>query len=48
MARRESVLFLFVVVLILTAAIPASAQSFRVQMPDKPVIHPARPSGPHG
>jgi hypothetical protein len=40
MARRESVLFLFVVVLVLAAAIPASAQSFRVQCPTTTVTHP--------
>jgi hypothetical protein len=41
MARRESVLFLFVVVLVLAAAIPASAQSFRVQCPTTTVTHPS-------
>jgi hypothetical protein len=39
MARRESVLFLFVVVLVL-AAVPASAQSFRVQCPTSTITHP--------
>src|SRR5215470_1034598 len=40
MPRRESVLFLFVVVLVLAAAIPASAQSFRVQCPTSTITHP--------
>jgi FtsP/CotA-like multicopper oxidase with cupredoxin domain len=39
MARRESVLFLFVVALVL-AALPANAQSFRVQCPTSTVTHP--------
>jgi hypothetical protein len=42
MARRESVLFLFVVVLLFAAAIPASAQSFRVQCPTSTITHPVK------
>jgi hypothetical protein len=40
MARRESVLFLFVVMLVLAAALPANAQSFRVQCPTNTITHP--------
>ena len=40
MARRESVLFLFVVMLVLAAALPANAQSFRVQCPTSTITHP--------
>jgi hypothetical protein len=40
MARRESVLFLFVLALILVAALPANAQSFRVQCPPTTITHP--------
>ena len=40
MARRESVLFLFVVMLVLAAALPANAQSFRVQCPPSTITHP--------
>src|SRR6516225_1015728 len=40
MARRESVLFLFVVMLVLAAALPANAQSFRVQCPTFTITHP--------
>src|SRR6516162_2712048 len=40
MARRESVLFLFVVMLGLAAALPANAQSFRVQCPTSTITHP--------
>jgi Multicopper oxidase len=40
MARRESVLFLFVVMLALAAALPANAQSFRVQCPPSSITHP--------
>jgi FtsP/CotA-like multicopper oxidase with cupredoxin domain len=47
MARRESVLFLFAVVLVLAAALPANAQSFRVQCPPTTITHPtAVPSTP--
>jgi FtsP/CotA-like multicopper oxidase with cupredoxin domain len=41
MARRESVLFLFVLALVLAAALPVSAQSFRVQCPNSTITHPA-------
>src|SRR3974390_391723 len=40
MVRRESVLFLFAVMLILAAALPADAQSFRVQCPTSTITHP--------
>ena len=40
MTRRESVLFLFIVALVLTAALPANAQSFRVQCPTTTITHP--------
>jgi len=47
MARRESVLFLFAVVLVLAAALPANAQSFRVQCPTSTITHPAvNPNSP--
>ena len=40
MARRESVVLLFVVALVLAAALPANAQSFRVQCPPSTITHP--------
>src|SRR3974390_3265268 len=40
MARRQSVLFLLVVALVLAAALPVSAQSFRVQCPPSTITHP--------
>jgi|SRR6516162_811328 len=40
MARRESVLFLLVLALVLVAALPANAQSFRVQCPTTTITHP--------
>jgi FtsP/CotA-like multicopper oxidase with cupredoxin domain len=40
MARRGSVLFLFAVVLVIVAALPANAQSFRVQCPTSTITHP--------
>ena len=40
MARRESVLVLFVVMVVLAVALPANAQSFRVQCPATTITHP--------
>jgi hypothetical protein len=48
MSRRESVLFLFVVALVLAVALPASAQSFRVQCPTTTISHPNAITSVHG
>jgi hypothetical protein len=42
MVRRESAIFLFALSLLLTAALPVSAQSFRVQCPDHTITHPVK------
>jgi len=41
MSRRESILFLFAVVLVVAVALPANAQSFRVQCPTSTITHPS-------
>jgi len=48
MARRGSVLFLFVLALVLAAALPANAQSFRVQCPTTTITHPTAVTSTQG
>ena len=48
MVRRESVIFLFALVLIFATALQVSAQSFRVQCPTSTITHPNAPTSGQG